>query len=74
MQALLVMLVIALMMVGSKPLPAIAKSLGPELAECKRTTDEFRRSILAEVQIEPRVHPTPVSLHWKEGASDIDRR
>jgi TatA/E family protein of Tat protein translocase len=60
MQELLVILVIALIVVGPKQLPEIAKSLGRGLAEFKRTTDEFSSSMLAEVQTEPHVRPTPV--------------
>ena len=42
MQELLVILVIALIVVGPKRLPDLAKSLGRALAEFKRTADEFR--------------------------------
>jgi sec-independent protein translocase protein TatA len=53
MQELLVILVIALLVVGPKKLPDIAKSLGRGLAEFKRTADEFQSSMLADVQPDP---------------------
>jgi Tat protein translocase TatB subunit len=49
MQELLVILVIALIVVGPKKLPDIAKTLGRGLAEFKRTADEFRSTMLADV-------------------------
>ena len=58
MPELLVILVIALIVVGPKHLPEIGKSLGRGLAEFKRTTDEFPRGVVTEVQTEPRVRPS----------------
>jgi sec-independent protein translocase protein TatA len=57
MQELLVILVIALIVVGPKKLPDIAKSLGRGLAEFKRTADEFQSTLLADVSPEtsPRI-------------------
>ena len=57
MQDLLVILVIALIVVGPKRLPDIAKSLGRGLAEFKRTADEFQSTMLADVSHEtsPRI-------------------
>src|SRR2546429_9309932 len=49
MQELLVIVVIALIVVGPKKLPDIAKSLGRGLAEFTRTADEFQRTMLADV-------------------------
>ena len=53
MQELLVILVIALIVVGPKKLPDIAKSLGRGLAEFKRTADEFQSTMLADVHQDP---------------------
>ena len=57
MQELLVIVVIALIVVGPKQLPDIAKSLGRGLAEFTRTADEFQRTLLADVSREtsPRI-------------------
>ena len=59
MQELLVILVIALIVVGPKKLPDIAKSLGRGLAEFKRTADEFQSALLADVR--PETSPPPLS-------------
>ena len=58
-QELLVILVIALIVVGPKKLPDIAKSLGRGLAEFKRTADEFQSALLADVR--PETSPPPLS-------------
>jgi len=60
-QELLVILVIALIVVGPKKLPDIAKSLGRGLAEFKRTADEFQSTMLADVSHEtsPRILSSP---------------
>jgi TatA/E family protein of Tat protein translocase len=74
MQELLVILVIALIVVGPKKLPEIAKSLGRGLAEFKRTTDEFSSSLLlAEGQAAPHARPTPVSSRRQGRAPGIER-
>jgi TatA/E family protein of Tat protein translocase len=73
MQELLVILVVALIVVGPKKLPDIAKALGRGLAEFKRTTDELSSSLLAEVPAEPRARPTPVSSHRQRRAPGIER-
>src|ERR671924_1469431 len=73
MQELLVILVIALIVVGPKRLPDIAKSLGRGLAEFKRTTDELSSSLLAETPVEPGARPTPVSSRRQGRAPGIER-
>jgi TatA/E family protein of Tat protein translocase len=72
-QELLVILVIALIVVGPKKLPEVAKSLGRGLAEFKRTTDELQSTMLAEVSPDPRVHPTAVFPRRKGTAPGIER-
>jgi len=47
---LLMILAIALMVIGPKRLPEIAKALGRAMAEFKRATDEFRNSINEETR------------------------
>jgi sec-independent protein translocase protein TatA len=73
MQELLVILVIALIVVGPKRLPEIAKALGRGLAEFKRTTDEFSSSMLAEVHTEPHARPTPLASRRQGRAPGIER-
>jgi TatA/E family protein of Tat protein translocase len=73
MQELLVILVIALIVVGPKKLPDVAKALGRGLAEFKRTTEEFSSSMLAEVPAEPRMRPAPVPWLRQGRAPGIER-
>jgi TatA/E family protein of Tat protein translocase len=73
MQELLVILVIALIVVGPKKLPDIAKSLGRGLAEFKRTTDEFSSSMLTGAFVDTPPRPTPVSPRRKGMAVGIER-
>lgn len=55
MPELMVIMVIALIVIGPQKLPELAKSLGKGLAEFKRATDDFKRSIetTAEVKEQP---------------------
>ncbi len=45
---LLIVLAVALIVLGPKKLPEIARSLGRSLAEVRRASDDLRRSILLE--------------------------
>lgn len=47
---LLVILVIALMVIGPKKLPDIARALGRAMAEFKRATDDFKRNLAEETR------------------------
>ena len=49
---LLVILVVALIIFGPRKLPHIGRSLGKSLAEFKRTSDEFKRTLEREVELE----------------------
>jgi sec-independent protein translocase protein TatA len=73
MQELLVILVIALIVVGPKKLPDIAKSLGRGLAEFKRTTDEFQSIMLADVHRDPRPPPLSHPSRGRGRAPGIER-
>jgi sec-independent protein translocase protein TatA len=73
MQELLIILVIALIVVGPKKLPELAKSLGRGFAEFKRTADDFHSSMMADAstEISPR---TPTIAHREKGrALGIER-
>ncbi len=48
---LLVIMAVALIVLGPKKLPEIARNLGRGLAEFRRASDELRRSILVEGNI-----------------------
>jgi TatA/E family protein of Tat protein translocase len=73
MQELLVILVIALIVVGPKKLPEVAKSLGRGLAEFKRTADEVSSSLLTEGQAASHARPTAVSARRQGRAPGIER-
>jgi TatA/E family protein of Tat protein translocase len=73
MQELLVILVIALIVVGPKQLPEIAKSLGRGLAEFKRTADEFQSTVLADVRHDPSPSPLSRAARSQGRALGIER-
>jgi Tat protein translocase TatB subunit len=51
MNELLLVLALALIIIGPKKLPEIAKALGRGLAEFKRATDEFKNTIAEESRV-----------------------
>lgn len=53
---LLVILVVALLVLGPKRLPEIARSLGRGMAEFRRASNEFTRTLTASID-EPRSPP-----------------
>jgi sec-independent protein translocase protein TatA len=58
MPELLVILVVALIVLGPKRLPEIARSLGRGMAEFRRASNEFTRTISASIE-EPPQQPAP---------------
>ena len=58
MPELLVILVVALIVLGPKRLPEIARSLGRGMAEFRRASNEFSRTISASLE-EPPQQPAP---------------
>ena len=62
---LLVILVVALIVLGPKKLPEVARSLGRGLAELRRTSEDLRRSLLIDDEIASRPRSSlrpPVSV------------
>jgi TatA/E family protein of Tat protein translocase len=60
---MLIILVVALLVLGPKRLPEIARSLGRGLAEFRRTSEDIRRSVFEDDE-----HPRPsstVSIGYK---------
>ena len=57
MPELLVILVVALIVLGPKRLPEIARSLGKGMAEFRRASTEFQRTLSASLEEHPPVTP-----------------
>jgi len=68
MTELLVILTVALLVIGPKKLPELARSLGKGLAEFRRASSEMRREFL-EVTDEARIDPPKKSADAKPEAS-----
>jgi TatA/E family protein of Tat protein translocase len=64
---LLLILVIALIVFGPRKLPEIGKSMGRMMAEFRRASNEFKRTIEDEVEAEKAPPPPPPAL----AAADI---
>ncbi len=61
-QELLVILVVALLVVGPKRLPEVARALARAMRELRRAQDELRSTVETNLQMnEPDVHPLPLS-------------
>ena len=56
---LLLILVIALIVFGPRQLPEIGKSLGRMLAEFRRASNDFKRTLEDEVEADKRASPPP---------------
>jgi len=59
MPELLVILVVALLVLGPKRLPEIARSLGKGMAEFRRASNEFTRTLSASIDEPPAPPPAP---------------
>ncbi len=57
MPELLVILVVALLVLGPKKLPEIARSLGRGMAEFRRASNEFTRTLSASLDEPPAAPP-----------------
>jgi sec-independent protein translocase protein TatA len=57
MPELLVILVVALLVLGPKRLPEIARSLGRGMAEFRRASNEFTRTLTASIDEPPPAPP-----------------
>lgn len=51
MPELIIILVLALIVIGPKKLPEMARSLGKGLAEFKRASNDFRRNVEEEARV-----------------------
>jgi TatA/E family protein of Tat protein translocase len=67
---LIVIFIIALLIFGPRKLPEIGKAIGKGLAEFKRATTEFKRSLESEVEEEAK-SIKEVKGELKEAGSDL---
>jgi TatA/E family protein of Tat protein translocase len=65
MPELLVILVVALLVLGPKKLPEIARSLGRGMAEFRRASNEFTRTLSASLDEPPPPPPKPSAAETK---------
>jgi len=71
MPELILILAVALIVLGPKKLPEIARSLGRGLAEFRRTTDEVKREINSvEEELDDSVEKEPEPTASKEATHD----
>jgi len=73
---LIVILVVALLLLGPKRLPEIARSLGKGFAEFKRASNELRSHIDVSLDDKPtpppppaQANPTPTGRSWQTNSS-----
>jgi sec-independent protein translocase protein TatA len=62
MPELLVILVVALIVLGPKRLPEIARSLGKGMAEFRRASTEFQRTLSASLEEPPPAQRPPAAV------------
>jgi TatA/E family protein of Tat protein translocase len=68
---LLIILVVALLVLGPKRLPEMARSLGRGMAEFRRASNEFTRTLTASVEEPPPAPPTPAA---KPPAAEAEKK
>lgn len=69
MSEILVVLVIALIVIGPKKLPEIAKSLGKAMGEFKRATNELKETIVVS---DPPPSYRPIDIYSKAPIANTD--
>lgn len=75
MPELILILVVALLVIGPKKLPDLAKSLGKGLAEFRRATDDVRESLNVEqIKNEADDFKDSVLYGKKKDTEDIDKK
>jgi Tat protein translocase TatB subunit len=73
MQEILIILVVALVVIGPKRLPEVARTLGKGFAEFKKATDDFQETVrkdLAQEKHEDFVKKYPHLVPEEEGAGE----
>ncbi len=65
---LILILVVALLVLGPKKLPEIARSLGRGMAEFRRASNEFTRTLSASLEEPPSAPPSTPAKNPVDGA------
>ncbi len=73
MPEILLILAIALIVIGPKKLPELAKTLGRAMGEFKRSAQDFKRSIDIETTVNESVSPPPAK-DLKEVIKDVNQK
>ena len=77
MPEILLILAIALIVIGPKKLPDLAKTLGRAMGEFKRSAQDFKRSIDIETTVKDSVkdiNPPPSADDLKEVIKDVNKK
>ncbi len=74
MPELLIILVVALLVLGPKKLPGIARSLGRGMAEFRRASTELRNTLAAPLEAPPEKPPAPEPAKPSSGEPSEDER
>ena len=72
MPEILLILAIALIVIGPKKLPELAKTLGRAMGEFKRSAQDFKRSIDIETTVNESVSPPPAE-DLKDVIKDVNK-
>ena len=72
MPEILLILAIALIVIGPKKLPDLAKNLGRAMGEFKRSAQDFKRTIDIETTVNESVSPPPKDI--KEVIKDVNEK
>jgi len=68
---LLVILLIALIVLGPKEIPKVARTLGRAMREFQRVTDELRHTIDMEIENDERASPKPTENKIEEKKDEV---
>ncbi len=77
MPEILLILAIALIVIGPKKLPELAKTLGRAMGEFKRSAQDFKRSIDIETTVKDSVkdiNPLPSAEDLKDVIKDVNKK
>jgi len=73
MPEILLILAIALIVIGPKKLPELAKTLGRAMGEFKRSAQDFKRSIDIETTVNDSITPRPAK-DLKDVIKDVNKK